>query len=447
MNKKLFGTDGIRGVANKYPISCEIALRIGRAVGFLVTKNGYKSIVIGKDTRKSGDMLENALLAGVVSTGINGMIAGVIPTPGVAFLSNNIDDAGAGIVISASHNPYYDNGIKVFNKKGEKLDKSDQEFIENYIHNFEKFEGSEDIGKISTITDATIRYADFLKSTMDFKLIKKPIKIIIDCSNGAAFNTAPLVFENNYFETEFIFNKPDGENINKNCGSQYTEALSKKVVEKEFDIGLGFDGDADRLIAIDEKGNEVKGDKILAICSKYLKDQGALDNNLVVSTVMSNIGLINFLKESNIEHIIADVGDANVINEMKKNNAIIGGEDSGHLIFSKYHTTGDGILSALRLIEVMAALEKNLSELAAVMKVYPQVLMNVKVNESKPDFMKIQEIKNIIELVENKLGSDGRVLIRYSGTQPLLRVMIEGPDKETTEDCCKQICDVIKEYI
>jgi phosphoglucosamine mutase len=447
MTEKLFGTDGIRGVANQHPISCEIALQLGRAVGLLVKNNGYRSIVVGKDTRKSSDMLEAAILAGIVSTGINGMTTGIIPTPGVSYLTRKFDDSGAGIVISASHNPYYDNGIKVFNGQGEKLNSSDQDFIEQFIHSDKDFIGTDEIGTISNINDANIQYADFLKSTINLSLIKKRIKIVIDCSNGASFDTAPLVFEDKYFQTEFIFNKPDGKNINKNCGSQYTEILSEKVVEKGFDIGLGFDGDADRLIAVDENGNEVKGDRILAICSKYLKEQGGLDNNTVVSTVMSNVGFIQFLTDLKIKHVMTDVGDANVVVGMKNNNSVIGGEDSGHLIFSKFHSTGDGILSSLRLIEVMAATEKPLSELAEIMKIYPQILMNVEVDKSKPDFMEIKEIAETIGRVEDELGSDGRVLIRYSGTQPLLRVMIEGPDKKIIESYCEQICDKIRVHI
>lgn len=447
MKEKLFGTDGIRGVANKYPISCEIALKIGRAAGSLAKKNGYKSVVIGKDTRKSGDMIEAAIVSGIVSTGINALTVGIIPTPGVAYLATNFEDAGAGIVISASHNPYSDNGIKIFNGQGEKLDESDQTFIESYISNDKEFAGTDDIGVISAVEDGNKKYSEFLKSTLDFQIIKKRIKIVIDCSNGASHDTAPLVFEDRYFETKFIFNKPDGKNINENCGSQYTETLSRIVVETASDLGFAFDGDADRVIAVDEKGSEVKGDKILAICSKFLKEQGALPNNTVVSTIMSNVGLIKYLEELEIKHIITDVGDSNVIKEMKKNNAQIGGEDSGHLIFSKYHTTGDGILSALRIIEVMAVTKRSLSELAKVIKVYPQVLMNISVDKSKPDFMKIKEIVEKIKKVEIDLGSNGRVLIRYSGTQPLLRVMIEGPDKETTIDYCKQICETIKAYL
>jgi phosphoglucosamine mutase len=446
MVKKLFGTDGIRGVANKYPISCEIALKIGRAAGLLVKKNGYDSIIIGKDTRQSGDMLEAALVSGIVSTGVNGIIAGIIPTPGVAYLVTN-NNTGAGIVISASHNPYQDNGIKIFNCLGEKLDKADQNFIEDFIQNNEEYTGTDEIGKISVFEDANVQYADFLKSTVDFNIIKNKIKIVIDCSNGAAFNTVPHVFEDKYFETKFIFNKPDGKNINKDCGSQFTKMLSKEVVQAGFDIGLGLDGDADRLITIDEKGNEVKGDKILAICSKFLKGKGMLDNNIVVSTVMSNVGFLKYLKELEIKHVITDVGDSNVIRAMKKNDAIIGGEDSGHLIFSKYNTTGDGILSALRLIEVLAVTGKSLSELAQVMKTYPQVLMNIEVDKSRPDFMQVKEISEKIKQVEAELGTNGRVLIRYSGTQPLLRVMIEGPDEENTKNYCKQICRKIEAYL
>jgi len=447
MTKKLFGTDGIRGVANKYPINSEVALKIGRALGLLVKKNGFKSIVIGKDTRESGDMLETALLSGIVSTGINGKILGIIPTPGVAYLTKKQEDTGAGIVISASHNPYQDNGIKVFNKNGEKLNETDQSFIENFIHDKQEFVGEQDIGEIVIIKDSIELYANFLKSTLDFNLIKKKIKIIIDCSNGAAFKTAPMVFLYKNLETKFIFNEPDGKNINKNCGSQYTEQLAQKVIQENCDVGFGFDGDADRLIAVDEEGQEIKGDKILAIYANYLKEQGALSNNTVVSTIMSNVGFIKFLKDSQINHIITDVGDANVIREMNNNKAVLGGEDSGHLIFSKYHTTGDGILSALRLIEVMAAKQKSLSELAQIMKVYPQVLMNVEVDASKPDFMKIKEVKDIVLRVEDELKSKGRVLIRYSGTQPLLRVMIEGPDHNAIENYCKDICKAIKKNI
>ncbi|MCP3890501.1 MAG: phosphoglucosamine mutase, partial [Desulfobulbaceae bacterium] len=237
MTEKLFGTDGIRGVANQYPISCEIALKTGRAAGHLVKRNGKNSIIIGKDTRQSGDMLEAAIVSGIVSTGVDAKIAGILPTPGVSYLTKNFEDAGAGIVISASHNPYQDNGIKIFNGQGQKLDDQDQNFIEGLIHNNDIYVGTEDIGKISILDDAVLQYADFLKSTLNFDLLKKKIKIIVDCSNGAAFNTAPKVFEDKYFEAQFIFNKPDGKNINENCGSQFTQSLSKKVVDQGFDIG------------------------------------------------------------------------------------------------------------------------------------------------------------------------------------------------------------------
>ncbi len=447
MGEKLFGTDGIRGVANKYPISSEIALKLGRATGLFVKKKGLKSIVIGKDTRKSGDMLESALVSGIVSTGINALIAGVIPTPGVSYIVKSLKDAGSGIVISASHNPYMDNGLKVFNQNGEKLNKSYLNFIENYINSDKTFEGTGEIGNILSITDSNIQYGAFLKSTLDFRLIEKQIKIVIDCSNGAAFEIAPFVFNEPCFKTKIIYNNPDGENINKNCGSQHTQTLSKKVVEFGYDMGLAFDGDADRLIAVDEKGKQITGDQILVICSTFLKNKGNLENNIVVSTVMSNIGLIKYLNELEIKHVVADVGDINVKKEMEKHNAVIGGEDSGHIIFSKYQATGDGILSALRLIEAMAVAKKPLSILADKMKVYPQVLKNVQVNDLNVDYMKIDEISRTIKHVEKNLGSEGRVLIRYSGTQPLLRVMIEGPDIETIENYCNQLGDVVKKYL
>ncbi len=447
MAEKLFGTDGIRGVANRYPVSCEISLKIGRAAGMLARKLDFKSIVIGRDTRESGEMLEAALISGILSTGINALPAGIIPTPGVAYLTAGHGDAGLGIVISASHNPYQDNGIKIFTHQGKKLDRSDQEFIENFIQSDDNYSGSYNIGRISAIANANQKYADFLRSTLDFKLFKQKLNIVIDCSNGAAWNTVPLVFDPEYFNTRIIFNKPDGKNINKNCGSQFTTTLAEQVVKNRFDIGLGFDGDADRLITVDENGDEVKGDRILAICAEFYKNRGLLENNMVVSTIMSNIGLGIFLKRLHIQHEITDVGDANVMDGMIKSGAVLGGEDSGHLIFLKHHTTGDGILSALRLLEVMAVEEKPLSKLARTMEVFPQVLMNVKVPRTKPDFMKTKEISDKIQQVRQILGSKGRVLIRYSGTQPLLRVMVEGPDMETTENCCQQICAKIEKYL
>ena len=459
---KLFGTDGIRGIANQYPMTCEIALKIGIGIGNFVKKQDFKTILIGKDTRISGDMLESALSAGITSIGINVLSVGVIPTSGVAFLVSSINkkkkEIGAGIVISASHNPYYDNGIKIFNSKGYKLSDLKQEKLEkdifDILNNNKKLVFSNDIGKISNIYDATDKYANFLKNLFTGKLfsldLKKlqgeKIKIIIDCSNGAAYKVAPLVFSD-FFKAEFIFNKPNGKNINKKCGSQQTQKISEMVVKNKADIGFAFDGDADRLIVIDEKGNQLRGDKILSICANYAKNKKTLQNNIVVSTVMSNIGLSNFFKKINVKHIKTQVGDKEVFKKMVETGSIIGGEDSGHMIFSKYHTTGDGIITGLELLKIMVNTSKPVSELASIIKIYPQILKNIKVDKSKPDFMKISEIKNEIKIIENELNGNGRVFLRYSGTEPLLRVMVEAQDIEKTKKYCKRICEKIEKHI
>ncbi len=440
---KLFGTDGIRGKVNYYPMTCEIALSTGRAVGTFAKSNGYKTVIIGKDTRISGDMIEGALSSGVASTGANVIQAGVIPTPGLAFLCSDTQEVGAGIVISASHNPYQDNGIKIFKHDGTKLSDEEENKIETLILG-SKIVPQEGVGKITIISDGLQRYTDFLLSKFPFKKLEKKIKMIVDCSNGSASKISHMVFNKSLFEAQFIFDSPDGININDNCGSQHTGQLRKKVTKSKADIGLAFDGDADRLIAIDETGEEITGDRILAICAKYAKGNDKLKNNIVVSTIMSNVGLTEFLSENGIQHIRADVGDRKVLEEMQKCGAILGGEDSGHMIFLDSHTTGDGILSALKLIEVILKTGQSLSSLASAMQVYPQALMNVVVDDSKPDFLKNSLIADTIHLIETNLGKKGRVLVRYSGTQPLLRVMVEGPDQKTTEQYCKAICDSIK---
>jgi phosphoglucosamine mutase len=439
----LFGTDGIRGLANTYPITCEVALKTGQAVGIFTKQSGYKSVIIGRDTRISGSMLEAALAAGVASTGVNVKLAGVIPTPGVAYLCSSIKDAGAGIVISASHNPYQDNGIKIFKRGGVKLSDEQENQIEDYILKSNNVPRN-DVGEISIISDSLKSYSDFLLSKFPKMKLGKRLKLIIDCSNGAASKIGHMIFHDKLFDSFFINNFPDGKNINDNCGSQHTKGLAGLVVKEKADIGLALDGDADRLIVVDEKGREITGDKILAICSKFAKGKGVLDNNIVVSTIMSNIGLSKTLDNIGITHIKADVGDRKVLEEMKKSGAIMGGEDSGHMIFLDNHSTGDGMLSALRLLEVMIETDQALSDLASIMTVYPQVLMNVEVDESRPDFLKNRSIVDTINKVESMLSDKGRVLIRYSGTQPLLRVMVEGPDQGLTEKYCLDICESIK---
>ena len=440
---KLFGTDGIRGVANQYPITCELALKIGQAVGLFSKQSGFNAIIIGKDTRISGDMLESALAAGVASTGIDVKLAGVIPTPGVAYLCSADKNIGAGIVVSASHNPYQDNGIKIFKNGGEKLSNKEENQIEEYILN-SKHVPQSSIGTIRRVYDSTKQYSKFLLDSFSYNQLDKKLKIIIDCSNGAASKAAHMVFNDKLFDVQFIHDSPDGKNINLNCGSQYIQDLQSLVLKNQADIGLAFDGDADRLIVVDELGNKTTGDCILAVCAKYVKETEKLHRNIVVSTIMSNIGLTKALDTMAIEHIKSDVGDQKVLEAMKKSGAVIGGEDSGHMIFLDSHTTGDGMLSALKLIEILIETDQPLSELSSIMTVFPQVLMNVEVNKSRPDFTKIEPIADTIKLIEQKLGNKGRVLIRYSGTQPLLRVMVEGPDQSVVEKYCSEICKSIK---
>ncbi|OQY52025.1 MAG: phosphoglucosamine mutase, partial [Desulfobacteraceae bacterium 4572_89] len=350
------------------------------------------------------------------------------------------------IVISASHNPYEDNGIKIFRHGGLKLSDEQEEKIEARILGDENV-SQEKLGKISMISDGLKLYSMFLLEKFPFKKLDPRLKIIIDASNGAASIISHLVFNDQLFDIQFIHDKPDGTNINDNCGSQHTDDLKAVVLKEKADIGLAFDGDADRLIAIDENGREITGDRILAICAKYAKEKNRLKNNIVVSTTMSNIGLGKALESLNIMHLKSDVGDRKVLEEMNRSGAIMGGEDSGHMIFLEDHTTGDGMLTALKLLEVMKGTGETLSSLASIMVVYPQVLMNVVVNASRPDFTKILPIAQTIARVEGQLSDKGRVLVRYSGTQPLLRVMVEGPDKDQTQAFCEEICNAIKENI
>lgn len=447
---KLFGTDGIRGRANKYPMTAEMAMNVGRALAFFFKKETTPSkIVIGKDPRISGDMLEYAIAAGICSMGGTPYLAGILPTPGVAVVTG-LMDADAGIVISASHNPFYDNGIKIFKNDGYKLPDETEAEIEALILGDKLASLCESVSEPGTalkLTDSATRYQSFLKNAMvrEFRDLTG-MKIVLDCSNGATYQIAPRLFAELNADTEALFNDPDGKNINENCGSQHIKTLQKRVVETGADIGLAFDGDGDRLIAVDEKGNGVTGDRILAICAKYMKKKGILKNNLAITTVMSNLGFKLALKEMGIGYIEADVGDRYVLQEMQNSGAVIGGEDSGHVIFLDHHTTGDGILTALKLIEVMKAESSPLSELGKIMRVFPQKLVNVEVKE-KPDILTIPAIKAEIKAVEKHLGEKGRVLVRYSGTQPLCRVMVEGPTHEETEQCCQQIAEAVQKEL
>ena len=426
---KLFGTDGVRGEANRYPMNAEIAFAIGQAVVYLLKKEHSRPrIVIGKDTRISGYMLESALESGITSMGGNPYLLGVLPTPGIAFIAQSMR-ANAGIVISASHNPYQDNGIKIFSGSGFKLSDEQEEAIEDLLHSnmlHSLVPPVKDMGQAFRLEDVHGRYIVFLKNTFPRDLSIEGMKIVLDTANGATYKVAPETFWELGADIEVIHNAPNGININDNCGSQHTQDLKKKVVESGAAIGLAFDGDGDRLIAVDEKGHEITGDQILLICTKMLKEQGKLKNNLLVSTVMSNLGLRVACKKYGFKYHAAKVGDRYVLEDMLQLGSVIGGEDSGHTIFLNHHTAGDGIVTALQLLAAMVKTGKPLSELARMMDVYPQKLINVDVR-SKPDIKTVPQITEVIEMVENELGNDGRVLVRYSGTQNMCRVMVEGP--------------------
>ncbi|MFC1505312.1 phosphoglucosamine mutase [Thermodesulfobacteriota bacterium] len=447
---KLFGTDGIRGVANTDPMTPEMGVKVGRAVAYYFNQEelAHAHIVIGKDTRISGDMLEQALAAGICAMGVDVQFVDVLPTPGIAYLTAQTK-AVAGVVISASHNPFYDNGIKIFNSDGYKLTEAAEEAIESLIFDDRPNKisaGIQKTGRTGRIAAAVQTYAAFLSDTFPKNLSLQGLKVVIDCSNGATHAVAPMVFKTLGAAVETLFAEPSGTNINYECGSQHPQALAQAVIEKGGQIGLAFDGDGDRLVAVAENGHILTGDQVLAIVAKYLYKTGALEPPTVVSTVMSNMGLGKTLQKMNIAHVQAQVGDRHVMEQMQASGAIIGGEDSGHLIFHKFHTTGDGILAALRLLEAMLAQKKTLSELSASMQVYPQIMINVDVAE-KPDIESMPSVVEVIAQVEEQLGIEGRVLVRYSGTQPQCRVMVEGPTQEITNRYCNQIAKVVKKEI
>ena len=446
---KLFGTDGVRGVANEYPMTSEMAMNIGRATAHLFKQKGHApKIIIGKDTRLSGYMLENALVSGICSMGVHAILVGVIPTPGIAYLTASMR-ADAGIVISASHNPFQDNGIKIFGGEGFKLPDDTEAAIEDLIfaNNLHALHPSPtELGKAYRMEDARGRYIVFLKHTFPRKYALEGTKIVLDCSHGATYRVAPETFFELGAEVSTLFNEPNGKNINLDCGSQHPDALAEEVLKTKADVGFAFDGDGDRLIAVDETGTVLTGDQVLAICAGVLKKEGKLSNNLVVRTVMSNIGLSITLESLQIDSVMTKVGDRYVLEEMQARGAALGGEDSGHLIFLQHHTTGDGIITALQVAAAMKKEQKPLSELAKIMKVFPQVLINVTV-QSRPEIETVPAITSVIHDVESKLGNRGRVLVRYSGTQNMCRVMVEGPSQEETGSYCRKIADVVERQL
>ncbi|MDQ5986599.1 MAG: Phosphoglucosamine mutase [Syntrophus sp. SKADARSKE-3] len=446
---KFFGTDGIRGMANQYPMTAEMALNIGRATAHVFKRRGHSPrIIIGKDTRLSGYMFESAMVSGICSMGVHAMMVGVLPTPGIAFLTASMR-ADAGIVISASHNPFHDNGFKIFSGEGFKLPDEKETAIEELIlaNNMHSLHPSpRELGKAFRLDDARGRYIVFLKHAFPKAYTLEGMKIVMDCANGATYRVAPETFAELGAEVFTICDEPNGENINVDCGSQYPERLAREVIARGADCGFAFDGDGDRVIAVDEKGMVLTGDRLLAVCAKYLQEEDSLNNNLVVRTVMSNIGLTITLRELGIDSIMTDVGDRYVLEAMQAKGAVIGGEDSGHLIFLNHQTSGDGIVTALQVLAAMKRADKPLSDLAGIMTVYPQVLINVDVKERK-DISTVPAIVAVIRDVEERLGTRGRVLVRYSGTQPLCRIMVEGPTPEETDAYCREIAQVIKEVL
>jgi phosphoglucosamine mutase len=446
---KLFGTDGIRGEANRFPMDNAVAFSVGQAITHLLRKPNHRTrVIIGKDTRISGYMLESSLLAGITSMGGDAYLVGVLPTPGIAFATFSMR-ADAGIVISASHNPFQDNGIKIFGGSGYKLSDEQESVIESLILDPnlpQRVPAVADMGRAFRLHDVHGRYIVFLKNAFPRELSLEGMKIVLDTGNGATYKVAPEMFWELGANVETIHNNPNGLNINDKCGSQETGDLRKRVVETGASIGLAFDGDGDRLIAVDEKGREITGDQILLICGLMLKEQGRLKNDLLVSTVMSNLGLLVACRKYGFRHHAATVGDRYVLEDMQRLGSVLGGEDSGHLIFLDHHTTGDGILTAIQLLAAMVRSGKPLSELAAQMNVYPQKLINVDV-KSKPDLATVPQVVEIIKQVEAELADNGRVLVRYSGTQNMCRVMVEGPRVEATNRYCAMIADVIKEAL
>jgi len=446
---ELFGTDGVRGVANEHPMTAEMALNIGRATACLFKRTGHTPrIIIGKDTRVSGYMLENALVSGICSMGVNALLVGVLPTPGIAFATNSMR-ADAGIVISASHNPFQDNGIKVFSSEGFKLPDEKELEIENLIFSNSMHTlhpSANELGKAYRIEDARGRYIVFLKNSFPKEFTLEGTKVVMDCAHGATYKVAPETLFELGADVTTLYDEPNGENINANCGSQHPEALAEEVKKQGADVGFAFDGDGDRLIAVDEKGAVLTGDQIMVVCAKTMKQEERLPNNLLISTVMSNIGLGIALKELGIENAVTKVGDRYVLEEMLAKGAAIGGEESGHVIFLEHQTTGDGIITALQLLAAMKKQQEPLSKLAQIMKVFPQKLINVEVKR-KPDLDTIPKISEVIKDVETQLGTKGRVLVRYSGTQPMCRVMVEGPTSDETEKYCTQIAAVLREKL
>lgn len=444
---KLFGTDGIRGIVGK-DLTEDLATKIGSSVSKVLKDELQKenlTFLVGSDTRASKDMFTKAISLGVIDQGCSIIDVGVLPTPAISYLTKKYELDGA-FVISASHNPSEYNGIKVLDKNGFKLDEKLEKKCEEIILSDKELESSSDIGMYSRNKRAFIDYVDYLLSTFDGDLRK--LRILVDTANGASYRTANIIFSRLYASGDIINNTPNGYNINENSGSTHIDTLKEKVVNGGYDVGIAYDGDADRCILVDELGNEIDGDFILAIAGLDLKKQNKLANNTIVGTVMSNLGFVKFCKENDINFVDTQVGDKYVLEEMLKNEHVLGGEQSGHIIFKEHANTGDGELTSLQILNIMTKTGKKLSELASCMKKYPQVLMNLEATkEQKEEYKKRTDIHNVIKEYEKGMNGEGRILVRPSGTENLIRVMIEGKDIEEITKLCNEIVDYLRKEL
>ncbi|HGO5824517.1 TPA: phosphoglucosamine mutase [Mannheimia haemolytica] len=442
MARKYFGTDGVRGEVGKFPITPEFALKLGWAAGKVLATQGTKKVLIGKDTRISGYMLESALEAGLTAAGLNAVFVGPMPTPAIAYLTRTFR-AEAGIVISASHNPYYDNGIKFFSSVGEKLPDEVEEAIEAMLDQPMDCVDSANLGRASRINDAAGRYIEFCKGTFPSELSLEGYKIVVDCANGATYHIAPNVMRELGAEVLEIGTKPDGLNINEKCGATDIKALQKVVVEAGADVGLAYDGDGDRLIMVDHLGNKVDGDQILFILAREALRSGKLQGG-VVGTLMSNMSLELALKELAIPFSRANVGDRYVLEQLKEKGWKLGGENSGHIIVLDKNTTGDGIIASLQVLAAMASHKLSLNDLAKAVPLFPQVLLNVRFEKGAANPLESDEVKAVAAEVEKRLAGKGRILLRKSGTEPLIRVMVECEDAALAQSCAEEIVEAVK---
>ncbi len=449
MSHKYFGTDGIRGKANQHPMTAEFSLKIGMAIGAKFINKEYKNrVVIGKDTRLSGYIIESALTSGLTAIGMDVFLVGPTPTPAISMLTKSMR-ADIGIMISASHNPYYDNGIKIFNNDGSKLSDDDQYDIEKYIDsNLDKYLAkSNELGRAIRIEDANNRYIEFVKSTFLRNLSLKNLKIIIDCANGAAYKVAPQILWELGADVIAINNKPDGYNINHNCGSTNISNLSQAVIDNNADIGIALDGDADRLAVVDENGSQISGDKLIAIISERLHDEGKLNRDIVVATQMSNMALEEYLNYRGISLIRANVGDRNVVNEMKKCQSNFGGEQSGHMILSDYSITGDALVAALKILEFMIVSKAKSSKINNIFIPYPQKLINISYDKKDNNPLDIIEFREYINSQNSKLAENGRIFARKSGTENLIRILVECKSDRALNEICHKINKYIKKLL